>query len=169
MWEERTLIKEFYRSDWHVTMPMRVCFDWWLMWEGPTHYGWHIPKKVGLDSIRKQAEHEPMNEIVDFLHGARLQVPDLSSCHDFPPMMDCDLKVYAEINSSPSWFSKLPIYLYMFRNFPCMYIRVPHAWLVSTKTRQGIKYPGNGVTNNYKLPCGWWELQPGPLEEQPVP
>lgn len=27
MWKERASIKEFYRSDWPVTMSMRVCFD----------------------------------------------------------------------------------------------------------------------------------------------
>jgi hypothetical protein len=27
---------------------------------------------------------------------------------------------------------------------------------------------GTGVTDGCKLPCGCWELNPGPLEEQPV-
>ena len=28
--------------------------------------------------------------------------------------------------------------------------------------------PGNGVTDSCELPCGCWEVNPGPLEEQPV-
>lgn len=28
--------------------------------------------------------------------------------------------------------------------------------------------PGTGVTDSCKLPHGWWELNPDPLQEQPV-
>ena len=28
--------------------------------------------------------------------------------------------------------------------------------------------PGNGLTDGCELPCGCWELNPGPLEDQPV-
>jgi hypothetical protein len=31
-----------------------------------------------------------------------------------------------------------------------------------------VKVSDIGVTNSCKLPCGCWELNPGPLEEQPV-
>ena len=33
---------------------------------------------------------------------------------------------------------------------------------------EGARYPGTGVIDNCKLPCGYWELNLGPLEEQPV-
>lgn len=32
----------------------------------------------------------------------------------------------------------------------------------------GVRSPGFGVTDSYELPCGCWELNPGPLEERPV-
>jgi hypothetical protein len=31
-----------------------------------------------------------------------------------------------------------------------------------------VRSPGTGVTNGCKPPCGGWELNPGPVEEQPV-
>ena len=31
-----------------------------------------------------------------------------------------------------------------------------------------VSDPGTGVTSTCELPCGCWELNPGPLEEQPV-
>ena len=34
--------------------------------------------------------------------------------------------------------------------------------------RRGRQIPGTGVTDSCELPCGCWELNPGPLEEQPV-
>ena len=33
---------------------------------------------------------------------------------------------------------------------------------------EGVRSPGTGVTDNCELPCGYWELNPGPLEEQAV-
>ena len=30
-----------------------------------------------------------------------------------------------------------------------------------------VGFPGNGVTDSSELPCGCWELNPGPVEEQP--
>ena len=32
----------------------------------------------------------------------------------------------------------------------------------------GIRSPGTGVTDSRELPCGCWELNLDPLEEQPV-
>lgn len=34
--------------------------------------------------------------------------------------------------------------------------------------REGVRSPETGMTDSYELPCGCWELNPGPLEEQPV-
>ena len=33
---------------------------------------------------------------------------------------------------------------------------------------EAVGSPGTGVTDRCELPCGCWELSPGPLEEQPV-
>jgi hypothetical protein len=33
---------------------------------------------------------------------------------------------------------------------------------------EGVKNPGTGATDKCELPCGCWELNPGPLEEQPM-
>ena len=33
---------------------------------------------------------------------------------------------------------------------------------------EGARSPATGVTDSCELPCGYWELNPGPLEEQPV-
>jgi hypothetical protein len=38
----------------------------------------------------------------------------------------------------------------------------------ATKTRKDIGSLGTGVIDGCELPCGFWELDPGPLEEQPV-
>lgn len=33
---------------------------------------------------------------------------------------------------------------------------------------EGVGSPGTGVTHRYKPPCQCWDLNPGPLEKQPV-
>ena len=33
---------------------------------------------------------------------------------------------------------------------------------------EGARSPGTGVTDSGELPCGCWELNSGPLQEQPV-
>ena len=33
---------------------------------------------------------------------------------------------------------------------------------------KGSTSPGTAVTDKCELPCGCWELNPGPLEEQPL-
>jgi hypothetical protein len=32
---------------------------------------------------------------------------------------------------------------------------------------KGVRFSGTKATDNCELPCGFWELNPGPLEEQP--
>ena len=32
----------------------------------------------------------------------------------------------------------------------------------------GVRSPVTGVPDGSELPCGYWELDPGPLEEQPM-
>ena len=34
---------------------------------------------------------------------------------------------------------------------------------------EGVRSPGTGDTDSCELTCGCWELNPGPLKEQPVP
>lgn len=33
---------------------------------------------------------------------------------------------------------------------------------------EGFRSPGTRVTDRCELPCGFWKLNPSPLEEQPV-
>ena len=33
---------------------------------------------------------------------------------------------------------------------------------------EGVRSPGTGITDSCELPCACWELNPCPLEEQPV-
>jgi hypothetical protein len=35
-------------------------------------------------------------------------------------------------------------------------------------SEEGIRFSENGDVDSYKLPCGWLESNPGPLDEQPV-
>lgn len=56
---------------------------------------------------------------------------------------------------------------YVYGYFGCMYISVPcacHPW----KPEKGIESLGTGVTDDYKLLCGFWELNMGPLGENRV-
>lgn len=36
------------------------------------------------------------------------------------------------------------------------------------KPKEGMGFPGTGVTDSYELPLGCWVSNPGPLEEPPV-
>jgi hypothetical protein len=50
-----------------------------------------------------------------------------------------------------------------------MYVCAPHTCLVFTEARSELLGPlGQGLEEVCELPCGCWELNPGPLEEQPV-
>ena len=44
-------------------------------------------------------------------------------------------------------------------------ISVNHMYAVP---KDGVGSPGTGVTSSCLLPCGCWELNPGPLEQQTV-
>lgn len=51
--------------------------------------------------------------------------------------------------------------------FACLHVCVPqHAG--PTEVRRGIGAPGISVRDSCELPCGWWELNSDPLEEQQV-
>lgn len=46
---------------------------------------------------------------------------------------------------------------------PC--ISVHHVHAVSMEARRGCQVLRNCVTDNGELPCGCWESNPGPLQE----
>ena len=49
----------------------------------------------------------------------------------------------------------------------CMFVHHLHAWCVYRPER-GNWIPGTGVLDDCETPCGYWELNPGSLEQQPV-
>lgn len=48
----------------------------------------------------------------------------------------------------------------------CMYVNHMHAW--GLQIEEGVGCPGTEVTHDCEPPCGSLELNPGPLEGQPV-
>lgn len=46
--------------------------------------------------------------------------------------------------------------------FACMYSCVPCAW----RPEDDIRHPGTGFIDGCESPCGYWELNTGPLEKQ---
>lgn len=42
-----------------------------------------------------------------------------------------------------------------------------HAWWY-TNPEEGIRFLRTRITDGFELPCGHWELKPGPLEESQV-
>lgn len=42
-----------------------------------------------------------------------------------------------------------------------------YAWF-PWRSEETLEYPGTGVTHSYEPPCGCWESNPGPLQEQQV-
>jgi hypothetical protein len=47
-------------------------------------------------------------------------------------------------------------------------ISVYHMRAVPLEARECVGSSGTGITDGCELPCGSWELNPGPLEKQPV-
>lgn len=58
--------------------------------------------------------------------------------------------------------------LHVYEYFACVYSCVPSACLVSPESEGGVRAPGTGVIDSWEPPCGFWELNPGPLQEQRV-
>ena len=50
--------------------------------------------------------------------------------------------------------------------FAYMLVYHMHAWCLQRSEED--RSPGTGVRDGYELPCGWWELNPSLLKEQPV-
>lgn len=49
-----------------------------------------------------------------------------------------------------------------------MYIYGLHECFMPMNVRRGRQFPWTRVTDRCELPCGCWERDPGPPEEQPV-
>lgn len=49
-----------------------------------------------------------------------------------------------------------------------MYIYAPHVSMVPTESRSVLDSPRTGVKDSCELLCGFWELNPGPLEGKSV-
>ena len=49
----------------------------------------------------------------------------------------------------------------------CMYVYVPFAYLVLKEINNGVGCPEIRVTESCKHSCGFWDSNPGTLEEQP--
>jgi hypothetical protein len=45
------------------------------------------------------------------------------------------------------------------------FIHVYRLYAVPGEARKGARFPGIGVMDGYALPCGFWEMNLGPLEE----
>ena len=59
--------------------------------------------------------------------------------------------------------------LLMFLNYLFLLVSYLHTCVqYLQRPEEGIRSLGTGVTGGCELPCGCWELNPGPLEEQPV-
>lgn len=69
------------------------------------------------------------------------------------------------------FFGMLFIYLFIFSAYECltcMFMCHVCFWCPQRPEEEGIRSPGLGVSDNL-WPCGAWELNPSPLEEQTVP
>lgn len=60
------------------------------------------------------------------------------------------------------WFGYACIYFQVYSCFACICVYKLHAYLVPVEVR---KVPGAGVPGVCKLPCEYWDSNPGPLEE----
>lgn len=64
--------------------------------------------------------------------------------------------------------STLHTLFYVYEGCACMDVCVTHVCLMSLKVRRGHQTLGTGVRDSFKLLCVCWDLNQGPLEEQPV-
>ena len=79
--------------------------------------------------------------------------------------MDCSLVI---IDLTWTCRSNKP-YLYKFSFLKIIYFYfVCIGILAACMSVWGCQSPGTGVTDRSELPCGCWELNQGPVEEQPV-
>jgi hypothetical protein len=62
----------------------------------------------------------------------------------------------------------LPNFLYFLINDLFIFILCASVLWLHVCLCEGARSPGTGVTGWWKLPCGCWELNLGPLEEQSV-
>ena len=50
-----------------------------------------------------------------------------------------------------------------------IYLFIMFVFCLHVCLHEVVRYPETGVTDSCELPCGYWELNLGPLKEQPVP
>lgn len=51
----------------------------------------------------------------------------------------------------------------------CMFVCYVHGFYACTRVCVRVSdTPGTGVTDSGELPCGYWEVNLGPLKEQPA-
>ena len=51
----------------------------------------------------------------------------------------------------------------------CLLTCMRTAWVLSSqRPEEGIRSSGTDITDSYEMPCGCWEPNPGPLQEQQV-
>lgn len=101
--------------------------------------------------------------------------PPFLSCVDLP--LQCPIKAPSPIPSAPSYHLE-QIFLWIdfkvvrvssfFLKFIVFLFYVHWCFYLHVCLFEGIKTPGTGVTDNFELPCGFWELNLCPLEKQPV-
>jgi hypothetical protein len=65
-------------------------------------------------------------------------------------------------------YSILYVTIYNITYDVCAFILCSLEFCLHVYLYEGVEFPGTGVTDRCKLPCGCWKLNPGPLEEQPV-
>lgn len=61
----------------------------------------------------------------------------------------------------------IDLFILCVRSF-CLHVCMRTPRLVSSKVREGIRFPGTGVRGDYGLLCGFWESNRGHLDKHPV-
>lgn len=81
-------------------------------------------------------------------------------CHRFSliPFINCFFFFFNFLDLLILLFVRVWLFFY----FAFVYVCVSYRCLVPW----GLRSPTTGVTDGCDLPCGWWELNPGPFQEQ---
>jgi hypothetical protein len=59
-------------------------------------------------------------------------------------------------------------FIFIFRKDLFIFILCAFVFYLLVCVGVGVRSSGTGVADSCELPCGYWQLNPGPLEEQPV-
>lgn len=128
--------------------------------------------RVGVSSIQRSAcddwdpEAEEEHKAIPCPSVPYTLCSPSSPCHPVPyptPCMEsCSRILISGTQCKVSYVGTL----FHFR-FIYMHI-LPCSCLAPSEVRRGHEIPGTGVRDSCKLLCGCWELNPSPLEKQPV-